>query len=128
MKARILTSVFVAVFAVSTVVAGNPKTNMYSNTKYKENGYTKEYITMDSELRPGKKFVYEYAGNDRMLERSTYRWNSEKGWIIVQKHTYEYNEKGESDNLIYTEYGRNGELLSAKQVEVNKDSLLIAGN
>ncbi|GAB6009617.1 DUF3836 domain-containing protein [Dysgonomonas reticulitermitis] len=127
MKARILTSVLVAVFAVSTVVAGNPKTNIYSNTEHKENGCTKEYITMDSELRPEKKTIYEYV-DDCMLEKSTYRWNSEKGWVSIQKYTYEYNEKGKPANLIYTEYGRNGELLSAKQVEVNKDSLLIAGN
>ncbi|MFT4223212.1 DUF3836 domain-containing protein [Dysgonomonas sp.] len=128
MKARILTSVLVAVFAVSTVLAGNPKTNMYSNTEYNDNGYKKEYIAMDNEMRPEKKTVYEYTNNGCMLEKATYKWDSEKGWVSVQKYTYEYNEKGKLANLVYAEYNREGELLSAQQVELKNDNLLIAGN
>ena len=128
MKARILTSVLVAVFAVSTVLAGNPKTNVYSNTEYNDNGYTKEYITMDNELKPEKKTVYEYTNSDYMLEKATYKWDSEKGWVSVQKYTYEYDDKGELASLVYAEYNREGKLLSAKQVAVNNENMLIAGN
>lgn len=128
MKARILTSVLVAVFAVSTVLAGNPKTNVYSNTEYNDNGYTKEYIAMDNDLRPEKKTVYEYTNSDYMLEKATYKWDSVKGWVSLQKYTYEYNEKGELASLVYAEYNQEGKLLSAQQVAVNNDNLLIAGN
>lgn len=128
MKARVLTSVLVAVFTVSTALAGNPKTKVYSNTEYKDNGYTKEYIAVNNELRPEKKTVYEYANGDYMLEKATYKWDSEKGWVSMQKYTYRYNEKGELINQIYAEYDNKGEFLSAQQVVPNNDSVLIAGN
>ena len=128
MKARILTSVLVAVFTVSTVLAGNPKTKIYNNTEYKNNGYTKEYIAVDSELKPKDKTVYEYTNSDLMLEKAIYKWDSEKGWVSLQKYTYTYNEEGELANLVYAEYNKDGKLLSAQQVAVNNDNVLIAGN
>lgn len=127
MKARILTSVLVAVFAVSTVFAGNPKTNVYKNTEYRDNGYAKEYITVDNEMKPSIKTVYDYTDNDNLLEKSVYKWDSKKGWVSLQKYTYEYDEKGEVINLVYAEYSKNGELLSEQYVDVKNDSQFMAG-
>ncbi|MFV0538010.1 MAG: DUF3836 domain-containing protein [Dysgonomonas sp.] len=127
MKARILTSVLVAVFAVSTVLAGNPKTSIFSNTEYSENGYTKECIAVDNEMRPEKKTVYEYTNSDYMLEKTIYKWDSVKGWVSLQKYTYEYNEDGELANLVYAEYDKEGEMKSAQQVELDSDNILFAG-
>lgn len=136
MKANVLTSVLVAVFFVSTTAfANSPKTKMYTNNEYRDNGCTKEYIFVDDESRPEMKSVYEYTTDGNLQEKVTYKWNTEKGWVAIQKYTYEYNKNGQISNMIYTEWNKelqawshesqhmlhiydlDGELLSVHSVE-----------
>jgi len=127
MKTRIFTSALVALFSVSIAFAGNPRTKMFSNTDVRDNGSTKEYMFVDDNMRPETRSVYEYSTAGSLLEKTVYIWNTEKGWIAIQKYNYEYSGTGQISNMIYTEWDNGLAALSPKsQLQVNDNSLLMA--
>lgn len=137
MKALILTSVL-ALLSLTSVVAGNPK-NVLTNVENHENGYTKEYTFTDENMRPKSKSVYEYAKCGHLQNKTTYKWDSEKGWTAEKNYRYEYGRDSKLAIMIYTEwdnelqawspksqhqlhiYSLDGETVSIERIEVNND-------
>lgn len=131
MKARILTSVLaslVLLVSFGNLSAGNPPVKVYTNHLVTDDGSTKEYTFANSKtLKPESKTTYKYTTDGVLQERAIYRWNSEKGWVTIQKHNYEYKEDGQLAHYFFTAYNSSGKLLSVSQIESdNANSTLVA--
>lgn len=112
MKATILTSVVALVFAVN-VSANNGKT--YTNVENEGTGVKKEYTTFKSDnSKPLSKTTYHYDSNGNVREKALSKWDTEKGWVEIQKYTYEYNETGQLATLAYTKWENKGNTRSEK--------------
>ncbi|WP_081852567.1 DUF3836 domain-containing protein [Prevotella sp. 10(H)] len=140
MKTIIIILAAVLSLSMANVYAGNPKTVVYSNEDVTDKGVVKEFISYNTEVsRPLKKSVYQYSPDGILFKKTVYNWNSEAGWIGMQKYDYECDNKGHMVNLIYTEwdsklntwscqseqlvhvYDYDGELLATKQIHINND-------
>lgn len=93
MKAKNLLSLFIALFFTVGIYAGNPETITLSNIEQTETGYVKEFLSCDKDTNtPIAKTVYEYDGEDRLLEKAIYNWDAKDGWVGSKKYVYAYDE------------------------------------
>lgn len=97
MKTRILVSVLSVFLFTVNVNANDPETITFTNVEKTETGCVKEFLSCDKETNfPLSKTVYQYDAEDRIQEKATYDWDSnKKEWVGLRKHVYSYDENGQ---------------------------------
>ncbi|WP_029901820.1 DUF3836 domain-containing protein [Prevotella sp. 10(H)] len=94
MKTKILISLLAVLFFSANIFASTPETITLSNEEKTEEGSLKEVTLCDKDTNaPISKTVYRFDTDDRILEKATYEWTLDKGWVGIQKYEYTYNEE-----------------------------------
>lgn len=99
---------------------------LYSNVMETESGTIREYVSADPDTKmPLTKNTYIYDNNDVRLSKTSYNWDSQKGWIEYDKIEFHYI--GSTPHSIsYIKWDNQKQEWSNKQVyDVYMDSAIL---
>jgi hypothetical protein len=143
MNITTLISAVLSLLLSVNIMAQNRETIVYSNSDEKSN--LKEYTILDknsSEVLSKISFQFDKKGLPTY--KTSYTWNSDKGWILSKKYEYLYNDNNQLTDIVFTRwdhdtnqwagiserithvYNSNGTLLYTQQILIdnNKNTLL----
>ncbi|MDU1905572.1 MAG: DUF3836 domain-containing protein [Dysgonomonas sp.] len=116
MKTIIISSIIAGLLGLSTInnvfSKDNNNTRTYQNVIENKAEKSKTISLYEGEndmnLKPVKQYVIKYIGENKPVEKITYRWNSrDKKWIETDKYEYIYSEAGGLETMTHLQWNEN---------------------
>ena len=109
MKAKIVSVALAGLFILGNVgmgFAGNKEIYKNIDKNEAEKTVTTEIFDgeSDANLRPLGKHTVRYSDDGNLIEKTNYKWDSEKGWIAQSKYDYYYDIAGNMSALEYVKW------------------------